>query len=72
MKSENNDLNTKMSKITKDLDQSKIALEKSSQENSQAGNSADQTLDKISNRLDEEVNLNNELNLKLKHANAVF
>jgi len=62
----------KMSKITKDLDQSKIALEKSSQENNQAGNSADHTLAKISDRLDEEINLNNELNLKLKHASAVF
>jgi len=62
----------KMSKITKDLDQSKIALEKSSQENNQAGNSADQTLANISNKLDEEINLNNELNLKLKHTSAVF
>lgn len=62
----------KMSKITKDLDQSKIALEKSSQENNQAGNSADKTLAKISDRLDEEINSNNELNLKLKHASAVF
>ena len=72
MRTENNDLKMKMSKIIKDLDQSKVALEKSSQENKQTCNSADQTLAKISDRLDEEINLNDELNLKLKHASAVF
>ena len=72
MRTENNDLKMKMSKIVKDLDKSKVALEKSSQENKQTCSSADHTLSKISDRLDEEINLNNELNLKLKHASAVF
>jgi hypothetical protein len=56
LKSENNDLNLKLSKLTKDFDQSKIALEKSSHDNKQAGNNADQSLAKLSERLNETTN----------------
>lgn len=58
--------------MTKDFDQSKIALEKSSQENKQVGNNADQSLAKISERLNETTNLHNELQNELKHASKDF
>jgi len=72
LKSENNDLNIKLSKISKDIDQSKLVLEKSSQENKQTGNNADQSLAKLSDRLNDATRVNNELQNELKHANKDF
>lgn len=72
LKSENNDLNLKLSKISKDIDQSKLVLEKSSQENKQTGNNADQSLAKLSDRLNDATRVNNELQNELKHANKDF
>lgn len=62
----------KVSKFTKEVDQTKVALEKSTYEKMQAGNQMDQTIANIGDRLKEANHLNKQLDGELKNASRNF
>lgn len=72
LKTENNDIHFKVSKQTKEVEQTKVALDKSTQEKMQAGNQMDQTLANINERLKESTHLNKQLDGELKNASRNF
>lgn len=72
LKTENNDFHFKVSKFTKEVEQTKVALEKSTYEKMQAGNQMDQTIANIGDRLKEANHLNKQLDGELKNASRNF